>query len=105
MIVQGVRDAFGQLPPGVSLETLGDAEEVERIKSGIVAGAHFETPLMPVIASQSFGLEFLKVARFWRRAPPGLQATDRSFLALAQHHGFKDGASALIAIVMQPAGI
>ncbi|CAJ1413428.1 unnamed protein product, partial [Effrenium voratum] len=67
MIVQGVRDAFGQLPPGVSLETLGDAEEVERIKSGIVAG---------------------------------LQATDRSFLALAQHHGFKDGASALIAIVM-----
>lgn len=32
----------------------------------------------------------------------GLEMTDQNFLNLAQQYGFKDGASALIAVVMCP---
>lgn len=67
MMVQGVRDAFFQRLGSSNVDALSVLEEVELIKSGILAG---------------------------------LEATDQNFLRLAQQYGFKDGASAIIAVVM-----
>lgn len=77
----GVRDAFAQQLMGAPLDILNAEQEVHVIKSGIIAA---------------------------------LEATDKAFLSLAQprgekpsgqtvqprQYGFKDGASALVAVLM-----
>ncbi|CAE7930381.1 unnamed protein product, partial [Symbiodinium sp. KB8] len=72
-IVQHTRELVNQeamrrgAAPGAPWEPLTEAEEVDLIRMGIIAG---------------------------------LEATDRNFLGLAQQYGFKDGAAAVVAIIM-----